>query len=51
MDLERSSVNMKRKMREAAAIMRVPLRKALEELAQRGVYLRYGAEELEEDIR
>jgi len=38
-------------MREAAAIMRVPMRKALEELAQRGVYLRYGTEELEEDLR
>lgn len=38
-------------MREVAAIMGVPLRKALEELAQRGVYLRYGAEELEEDLR
>ncbi|GEM_PF-798856 len=38
-------------MRDAAAIMGVPLRKALEELAQRGVYLRYGAEELEEDLR
>ncbi len=38
-------------MREAAAIMGVPLRKALEELAQRGVYLRYGADELEEDLR
>ena len=37
-------------MREAAAIMGVPLREALEELAQRGVYLRYAAEELEEDI-
>ena len=37
-------------MREAAAIMGVPLRKALEELAQKGVYLRYGAEELEEDL-
>jgi predicted HTH domain antitoxin len=38
-------------MREVAAIMGIPLRKALEELAHRGVYLRYGAEELEEDLR
>ena len=37
-------------LREAAAIMGVPLRKALEDLSERGVYLRYGLEELEEDL-
>ena len=37
-------------LREAAAIMNVPVRKTLEELGERGVYLRYGMEELEEDL-
>jgi predicted HTH domain antitoxin len=37
-------------LREAAAIMGVPLRKALEDLSERGVYLRYGLEELEDDL-
>lgn len=38
-------------MREAADIIGVPVRKALEEFAARDVYLRYGAEELEEDLK
>ena len=37
-------------LREAAAIMDAPVRKTLEELGERGVYLRYGMEELEEDL-
>ena len=37
-------------LREAAAIMGVPLRKALRDLGERGVYIRYGLEELEEDL-
>ena len=37
-------------LREAAAIMDAPMRKTLEELGERGVYLRYGMEELEEDL-
>lgn len=37
-------------LREAAAIMGVPMRKALQDLSERDVYLRYGSEELEEDL-
>ena len=37
-------------LREAAAIMGVPVRKALQDLSERDVYLRYGSEELEEDL-
>lgn len=37
-------------LREAAAIMGVPVRKALQDLSEMGVYLRYGSEELEEDL-
>ena len=37
-------------LREAAAIMGVHIRKALQDLGERGVYLRYGSEELEEDL-
>ncbi|MCE8426496.1 MAG: UPF0175 family protein [Candidatus Methanoperedens sp.] len=38
-------------MREAADILGVPVRKVLEDLAARDVYLRYGEEELEEDLK
>ena len=37
-------------LREAAAIMGVHIRKALQYLSERDVYLRYGSEELEEDL-
>jgi predicted HTH domain antitoxin len=37
-------------LREAAVIMDAPVRKTLEALGERGVYLGYGMEELEEDI-
>jgi len=37
-------------LREAAAIMDAPMRKTLEELGERDVYLRYGMEELDEDL-
>ncbi|MEA1864119.1 MAG: UPF0175 family protein [Euryarchaeota archaeon] len=37
-------------MREAAAIIGVPVRTALQELGERGVYIRYGMEELGEDL-
>lgn len=38
-------------MREVAAILGVPVRTALQELGERGVYIRYGMEELEEDLK
>ena len=38
-------------MREAAAIIGVPVRTALQELGERGVYIRYGMEELGDDLK
>jgi predicted HTH domain antitoxin len=38
-------------MRDAAAIIGVPVRTALWELGERGIYIRYGMEELEEDVK
>ncbi len=37
-------------MREAADLLGMSLREALSELARRGAYLRYGEEELAEDL-